>query len=350
MRIIFPVVVMVMLLLVVNYTQAGVSLIRIRNGGFENDGRPIDPVTEYDAPECWSDVNVPGDKFGAKVNTEEWPAPGYGDGNSLTIYSRAFEDLFDGDTAMLSQQVYLRDANVIFNIALTGTHSNYQWESEKFSAVLLIDEIPVWDSRQQGVPDGDGVYIFEVNSVDIANSIDINDANLYTVSLAMRANKDGYYFTQYQVRWDFVKFDAHCGGFGYWAGDLNQDCYVNFIDFGILAAEWLEEPNSACIYDLVEDGMIDEYDLMYFAGTWLDCSNWQDANCVEVGLLDADFSDDGTVDESDIAVLADYWLTAGASVNCACSVDINEDGVVNLIDFAIMAQEWKLKSWLYGLE
>ena len=36
-----------------------------------------------------------------------------------------------------------------------------------------------------------------------------------------------------------------CGDWGYHAGDLNEDCYVDFLDFATFAADWLEctDPN-----------------------------------------------------------------------------------------------------------
>ena len=71
-----------------------------------------------------------------------------------------------------------------------------------------------------------------------------------------------------------MKFDTYCGGFGYLREDLNLDCTVNFLDFAILAEKWMEE-NVAYEYDLLEDGVVDEGDVMAFADKWLNDRNWE---------------------------------------------------------------------------
>jgi hypothetical protein len=324
----------IVMLILADLAQAGVSM--VRNGSFEDDGQSI-PDIKAESPKYWCDINWPEDisKFGGKVNTD-WST--YGD-YSLTLSSKAGSTFVDGDMVTISQQAYLMNVNqIIFDIELSGTHGAFPWTSEKFSALLLIDGNDVWDSNGS-VPDEDGEYTIEVNDINI------NDANLHTLSLAMRANNDGTHITQYLVRWDFVKFDTHCGGFGYLPEDFDRDCYVNFSDFGMLANHWLEE-NPAYKYDLFEDGVVDEDDLKVFAEGWLDCSDWQYGNCYEVALLAGDVDDSGQVDLRDISRLTDGWL---APADCDTRADINGDGVVNFGDFAVLAEEWRLKSWLYGL-
>jgi hypothetical protein len=116
----------------------------------------------------------------------------------------------------------------------------------------------------------------------------------------------------------------------------------------MLAGWWLEE-NPAWKYDLFEDSVVDEHDVMVFAEGWLDCSyweNWQDDNCYEVELLAGDIDDSGQVDLRDVSIFTSDWL---APVDCGTRADINGDGVVNFQDFAVLAEEWWQKSWLYGL-
>jgi len=377
-----------------NSTQAGVSL--IMNGSFEKDG-VINPITAEDTPQYWCDVNIPSGKFGGKVDTY-WST--HGD-YSLTLLSKPSMAFVVGDMVTVSQQVYLMDVNqIIFDIKLSGTHSFYQWKSEKFSAVVLIDGNVVWDSNDW-VPDGDGVYTFEVNGIDV------NDENLHTLSLVMKANKDEYQFTEYRVRWDFVKFDAYCGGFGYLPQDLNYDCYVDMLDLKVLTEQWLaEELNQE--YDLFRDdediinfpdfaafasywqaiwsgsgdfnrsGTVDVADLKMFAEHWLgdvvfllsdlaeddmvnfkdiaclanrwrdntDWKNWQDENCFELELPAADLDYDGIVNFRDFAILAGDWRREGVCIRG----DIERDKVVDYKDISRLADEWLLKSWLYGLE
>jgi len=330
--------VMMLNLLLANSAKAGVSL--IRNGSFEGDGRIADITAE--APRYWCDVNLPEGKFRGWVDSD-WSTHGYGDGNSLTLSSEPFTTFTAGDTATVSQQVYLTDVNekIIFDVALSGTHTDFPWTSEKFSAILQIDGNDVWDSNDW-LPDENGEYTIKVNNINV------NDANLHTLSLAMRANKSDTHITQYLVRWDFVRFDTYCGGFGYLPEDLNYDCYVDFLDFAMLAGRWLEQ-NPAYEYDLFEDGVVDEYDVMVFAGGWMtnsDSNNWGDDNCYEVELPAGDIDDSGEVGLGDVSVLAGDWPGAA---DCSIRADLNEDGVVDFGDFAVLAGQWRQRSWLYGL-
>ena len=314
--------------------KAGVSL--VMNGSFENDGG-IDPVTTADVPQYWCDVDIPTSKFGGKVDTL-WAT--YGN-YSLTLYSKVGSTFVDGDMASVSQQVYLADVNeVIFDIKLSGTHSAFQWTSEKFSAVLQIDGNDVWDSKDH-LPNGNGEYTIEVNDINI------NDTGLHTLSLAMRANQNAAHSTKYLVRWDFVKFDTHCGGFGYLPEDLNYDCYVDMLDLKMLAGQWLaEDPNEKC--DLLQDGIVDFRDFAFFADYWM-CNtyweNWQNDNCFEMELLAGDLNDDGIVNLQDFAILTGDWMGEG---NCIRG-DIDHSGIVDYDDLSRLVDEWLQISWLYRL-
>ena len=33
---------------------------------------------------------------------------------------------------------------------------------------------------------------------------------------------------------------GNCGNWGYWSGDLNEDCYVTLVDYAELAADWMK--------------------------------------------------------------------------------------------------------------
>jgi hypothetical protein len=158
--------------------------------------------------------------------------------------------------------------------------------------------------------------------------------------------------TQYNVRWDFVKFDTHCGGFGYLPEDLNHDCYVDINDLGALAEQWLEtEPNYNDRYDLFIDdsNTINFYDYAVLAAGWLDNSDWRNwgkDNCYEAGLLESDLNDDGIANFEDFAILANDWMKTGSCMKG----NIDRTGSVDYKDVAIMADEWLMTSWMYGLE
>ena len=60
-------------------------------------------------------------------------------------------------------------------------------------------------------------------------------------------------------------------------GDFDDDCDVDFADFGQFAQYWLVacnlDPNLCGQADLIEDSIVDEYDLAEFAYYWLDGVN-----------------------------------------------------------------------------
>ncbi len=319
--------VVITVLMIARVAQGGISI--VKNGSFENDGKQIANIMT-EAPLDWPDIDI-STNFGGKMNTAWWThSYDDGDGNSLTLYSKPSCTFTAGQEAMISQQVCLKDVNeIIFDIEVSGTHSAHPWESTYFSAILRIDGNDIWDSNDP-LPDGNAEYL---NVTADVNDKYAGDANLYSLSLVLRANKSEYQSTQYLVRWDFVKFDAYCGGFGYLPEDINRDCFVDFYDFAMLAGHWLGQRPS-WEYDLAGDRLIDESDLMVFAAGWLDNSyweNWQDDNCFEVQLPVSDLNKDGIINFYDFAILAED--TAG--------LDYNE--------LSKMAGEWLERNWLYGL-
>ncbi len=317
-----------------NTTNGDISL--VMNGSFENDGE-IDPVTTADVPQYWCDINMPTSNFSGKVDMV-WST--HGD-YSLTLSSKASSTFVKGDMMGVSQQVYFADANkIIFDIGLSGTYSLFPWDSENFSAVVQIDYVDVWDSNDN-LPNGNGEYTVEVNDINIS------DENLHTLSLVMRANRNDTHSFKYLVRWDFVKFDMYCGGLGYLWEDLNQDCYVNMLDFEMLTGQWLaEDPDME--YDLYEDGIIDFRDFASFADYWMcntDWANWQDDNCFEMELPAGDLNNDGIVNLYDFAILSRDWREEG---NCNKS-DIDHSGTVDYEDLSRPADQWLQISWLSRL-
>ncbi len=393
--------IMVMLLLA-HWAQGGVSM--VRNGSFENDG-VINLITQEDPPQYWCDVNIPSDKFGGWVDGMYWSSH---DGNSLTLYSEMSETFAAGDMATVSQQVYLTDVNeIIFDLNLSTIWGPELWDPSR-SAVLLIDGNIVWDSNNILGPDASGVYFNQI--VDV-NEI-YRDANSHILSLGIRANVSEDSFNQYWAQWDFVKFDTYCGGFGYMPEDLNRDCYVDMLDLGMLAEEWLaEEPAYNCDLLADDEGIVNLRDFAIFA------LYWRDNNCRQANWCGgSDFDRSGTVDSADLMIFTEYWLEPVVALsdlntdgiinfkdvaifanywrsnsywenwqndNCyemelpagdiddsgevyygdilmladnwlsegrCIRADINEDNIVNFLDFAIIADEWRLRSWLYGLK
>jgi hypothetical protein len=311
--------VVVVLLLVAN-NQAGVSL--IMNGSFESDGIINDISVQ--TPRRWCDVNLPSGKFGGWVDSY-WQT--HGD-YSLSLYSE-YGSFTAGDMATVSQQVYLADVEqIIFDLRL-GTVAGYTWDPGKRSAIVLIDGNVVWDSDNL-IPNASGEYLNQI--VDV-NEI-YKDAEPHTLSLAMRVDVTGTeWFFRYLAQWDFVKFDAYCGGFGYLPEDINRDCYVDIFDLKLLSEQWLaQEMNDE--YDLFPDEelIINLPDFATFA------SYWQDQDCPQSNWCQgSDFDRSGVVDFSDLMIFADHWL---GQVIYLLS-DLSGDNFVNFADFTSLANRWQ---------
>lgn len=329
------------MLVFAGWGHAAVSI--VMNGSFENSGL-IGDITE-EAPQSWCDVSLAADKFGGKVE-DDWSA--YGD-YSLELWTEGFETFTAGDMATVSQEVYLTEASkIIFDLRLSSSYSTSPWDPNKRSALVMIDDIIVWDSNDWPADANDEYHNQEV---DLGDFNGVFDTNSHWLSLAIRVNVDEDFYSyspKYKTQWDFVKFDAHCGGFGYLAADFNRDCYVDFSDFAVLAGQWLEG-GIAYEDDLILDGVIDGLDLMFLAQDWLNSTYWQDwqkDNCYEAKLLASDIKGDGIVNFQDFAVIVGQW---GGSGDCL-TADVDNSGEVDYGDILVLTEQWLQMDWAYGLE
>lgn len=59
--------------------------------------------------------------------------------------------------------------------------------------------------------------------------------------------------------------------------DLTLDCYVDLLDYSLLAGEWKRDTDVTM--DLNGDGTIDLLDLLLFSEQWLRCSHPEDVSC-----------------------------------------------------------------------
>ena len=263
-KVIFVVAVLIVVL-VGNWAQGDVC--EIVNGSFEDDGIISDITVQ--SPNGWDDVNLPAGLFAGNVGTR-----GVTDANySLTIYLERYKVFEVNDIATVSQEVCFTDANaIIFDLSLEK-YAFPDWDPNKCTAVLLIDDAVVWESNSVG-PDVAGEYRDQIYVIDGA----YKDGGMHKLSVGLRVNIAGklddlfpdFFFTH----WDFIRFGElpPCDGHGYLPEDFSEDCYVDFFDFAILANYWLDEPPPEIDLDLVEDGQINEYDLMEFVKRWLGSS------------------------------------------------------------------------------
>lgn len=111
-------------------------------------------------------------------------------------------------------------------------------------------------------------------------------------------------------------------------GDLNHDCFVDWLDLNLLVERWLDDD---CLYngwcyeaDLNYDLKVDFEDFAKLAGNW---------NPPIVG----DFNRDNKVDINDLAILAGYWLQDNPQADIAPA---GGDGIINFLDFAVFAAGW----------
>jgi hypothetical protein len=340
------------------------------NGSFENDGR-MDSVTPLSAPERWSDVDIPQGLFGGYIYDKIWSTE---DDYCLTLFSESYMTFTSIDRAVISQQVYLQDVNeIIFDVKLETGHVSDPWDPSRRTAALLMDDEVVWESNSVG-SDVRGEYLDQTYIVD-AN---YKDGWPHKLSLCLRSNVNEQPIIRYMARWDFVRFDIYCEGFGYRPGDFNRDCFVDMNDLKLLADQWLAEL-SANTYDLFEDAdnIVNFRDFSVFADKWrtkdvnmndLKQLAWQWLTEPAAHKYDLFEDDDDIVNFRDFAVFADNWMLDSFSYHQddeLLAADLNNDGVVDFLDYAILTTErdretcddiaalagqWLQKSWLYWMD
>ncbi len=317
----------------------------IRNGSFEKTYDVDDELLTY-----WCDVNTLDDKFQIYLSESWFTHDVGGPGRSLVLRTAFGTTYQAGDTASISQQVYLEKdlEGISFDLDI-GTVGS-AWNPNYISALVLIDGVPIWYSQSLPLSGGAFTGTVDLDADDIANYLggDVNQVfndDWHKLSLAMRSNVSGFNLYQFTARWDFVKFNNYCGGLGFLDADLNQDCYVTLADLAVLGLSWMTEPASAKD-DLNQDGIVDKTDLGLFAEDWLyntDWRNWGQAGNFEMEKLEYDFDLSGQVDLGDLMMLSEYWL----SENKCNGLELSGDNVINFKDFAVFAEQWGWRDWLY---
>ena len=315
----------IVMVLAGNNMQAAVSV--IVNGSFEDNGY-IPDITVQE-PNGWSDVNVPASQFGGWISND-WATDG--SYYNLTLYSYWYAGFEANDIAMVSQEVYLTDVNeIIFDLKLQ-TYPFNQWDPNKRSAVVMVDNVEVWNSDDYA-PNANGEYQDQVIAVDVA------DRALHKLSLGIRADvnealvdADTFYYTH----WDSIEFDIHCGGFGFLLGDFGRDCYVDMSDLQMLASVWLDDivpendPNGR--YNLYRNDEIEPYGSINFFDFAVFANGW-----------------DG--DMADLKMLVEQWLDKVGpdnEYNLYHGDDVHPRGIINFSDFAFFADSWLHSSYDQG--
>jgi hypothetical protein len=234
----------------------------IVNGSFEDDGYIADITVKE--PNGW-DVNLPAGKFKGFVDNDWSTDPSY----SLTLRTQTWKTFSNGDTATVSQEVDLTDANeILFDLKLEN------WNSDKVSAVMLVDSDVVWDSNELG----SGTYYDQIYTVEDK----YRDGAQHTVSFGIRAKVSEMLYVFYVTKWDYIECTEFCGGGGLLAGDFDHNCYVDINDLELFAEVWLSEVEKYDRYNLFKgDDGADDGGTVTFSDFAVFGLNWQQSSYIE---------------------------------------------------------------------
>jgi hypothetical protein len=101
-------------------------------------------------------------------------------------------------------------------------------------------------------------------------------------------------------------------------GDFTCPDGVDFIDYSVLAKQWMLEKLSYDIAPAGGDGIVDFLDFAVFADSW----------------------------QGDMIQLSEFmsqWLQSGM-YNADIAPAVNGDGIVNTLDFAVFAENWLVEN------
>ncbi len=371
----FVATVVIIMLLSANKIRASESV--IVNGSFEDNGYIAD-ITVWE-PNGWADVNVPAGQFRGWIFKDWVTDASY----NLTLCSYWDETYEANDIATVSQWVNLADVNeIVFDLKLAG-YDYYEggvaWDPNRRTAFIRIDDnpVPVWNSDDSG-PDANDEY--HVETVNISGLYD--DRGLHKLSLGIKVDVnepvDGN--TIYYTFWDSVRFDRHCGGNGFLAGDFSRDCYVDMNDLEMLTEVWLNEVDPNAKYNLCRSDETGPYGIINFADFAIFAQGW-DGNMVDLKAFAEVWLDEvepghkynlyrgddeiftyGTINFADFAIFAQGWdgnmvdlkafvevwldeVEPGHQYNLYQGDDIYPVGVVNFLDFGVFAGNWMSSSY-----
>jgi hypothetical protein len=92
--------------------------------------------------------------------------------------------------------------------------------------------------------------------------------------------------TTYDSAFALLVKDPVCGDWGFLSGDINQDCRVDLVDFGLLAERWMAGNCASPLWcngaDLDQSKSVDLADLVQLATNWVQCTQPYDAACVKL--------------------------------------------------------------------
>lgn len=228
------------------------------------------------------------------------------------------------------------DPNCDWDFANTGTNLAWDASGAQGSSDRGPLEYSIFMGERRGYPDYiqyEGEYEFQLKTETVQKWIDEPNSN-YGVIMVM--NPDAATDVTFSSNDDadvnkrplLTIVTPDC--WGYYEADLNKDCYVNLIDYAILAGEWLDD----FLADMAPaggDGIVNMRDFSLLASQWLEEATGE-------GILEADLFPDGIVDIYDLEILAGQWLDQ--KVLRADIAPTGGDRKVDLLDLQIIVDEW----------
>lgn len=273
----------------------------LTNPSFEED--PFIASFVSDGPPTGWDANIP-DDFDGTVDIF-WSSDEL---RSAALFTKGSKSFDINEVAYISQDVNLMGVNYLFfDMNVMGDYQGfyYEWESEKVTAVVLINDEIVWESPS------------DITGQMINQSVDVNGINENaTIGFGIRTNLADTFIISWLAMWDNIRLTESldlgpCGGNGYLYTDLDFSCYVDMNDFALLANYWLYDDFPRHVCDIYEDGIINMIDFAELAADYGKCSEMTDANCITGDWTPQDINNDGIVNFEDYAEI----LGSGGDIN-----------------------------------
>jgi hypothetical protein len=283
----------------------------LTNPSFEDDG--FIPSFVANGPPTGWDANIPID-FDGTVDIF-WASEGVA---SATLFTKGSKSFDINEVAYIYQDVNLIDSNYLFfDMNVMGDYQgfSYEWEPDKVTAVVLVNDEVVWESPS------------DISGQMVNQSVDISTIDeTAAIGFGIRTNVDDTLYISWFAMWDNIRLTESldlgpCGGNGYLYTDIDFSCYVDMNDFALLANYWLYDDFPRHVCDIYEDGIINLIDYAELAADYGKCSEKTDSNCIAGDWTPQDINGDGIVnfkdyaeimgnggDIDDVINIAEQWL------------------------------------------
>ncbi len=222
----------------------------------------------------WSDQTHPDNNSGAAINLHNI-SPQIRNRHSMTLYGfSSTAGYAETDRTIPSHYSDFTQETG------TGVKALYLWfygvASNPITDPLYVMLEDGTDSTIVYYPDSNDLKTeqWQLWRIDLAdfNSLDMSSISNITVGLGDRySGGGGASFIQVWLD-DIDMYSSVCIPELIPQGDIDNDCVVDFSDYGMLANEWKDTANLSA--DLFADGIVDEKDLDVITFNWLEDTRW----------------------------------------------------------------------------